>query len=226
MLFALFLALCVDVCISVWKKGLHILSLPIKKEKKRRGCIPIACFRIVPIYFSNDEFACYSVFEHVTKQSARENTIHFKCSNCVITCPSLLSSFILSLFIHFTSGSLSSSILKTPVGTESKLIPKSFPFFPYTTEVQGSANEVFELIPLSDEEEETQNKTRTPEKFVSRENGTSTDQTASKPLILFEDVDAILSEDHGLIATIQKLAETAKRPIILTSNSKRSNWLK
>lgn len=64
-----------------------------------------------------------------------------------------------------------------------------------------------------------------PEKFVSRAYGTSIDQTASKPLILFEDVDALLSEDHGLIATIQKLAETAKRPIILTSNSKKSNWL-
>lgn len=199
----------------------------IKKKRKKEGvAYHIACFKIVLIYFSDDEFASYSVFEHVTKQSARETTIHFKCSNCVITCPNLLSSFIPSLFIHFTIGSLSSSILKTSVGTESKLIPKSFPFFPYTTKVQGSADEVFELIPLSDEEEETQNKTRTPEKFVSMANGTSTDQTASKPLILFEDVDAILSEDHGLIATIQKLAETAKRPIILTSNSKRSNWLK
>lgn len=112
------------------------------------------------------------------------------------------------------------------MGTESKLIPKSFPVFPYSTTVQGSDSEVFELIPLSDEEEDSQNKTRTPEKFVSRAYGTSIDQTASKPLILFEDVDALLSEDHGLIATIQKLAETAKRPIILTSNSKASNWLK
>ncbi|KAF7141866.1 hypothetical protein RHSIM_Rhsim06G0104600 [Rhododendron simsii] len=120
---------------------------------------------------------------------------------------------------HSVQRSVSSSILKTPVGTESKLIPKSFPVFPYSTTVQGSDSEVFELIPLSDEEEDSQNKTRTPEKFVSREYGTSIDQTASKPLILFEDVDALLSEDHGLIATIQKLAETAKRPIILTSNN-------
>ncbi|KAK6939863.1 hypothetical protein RJ641_029394 [Dillenia turbinata] len=33
------------------------------------------------------------------------------------------------------------------------------------------------------------------------------------------DVDIILDEDRGFIATIQKLAETAKRPMILTSNS-------
>ncbi|KAF3788429.1 ATPase family AAA domain-containing protein 5 [Nymphaea thermarum] len=44
-------------------------------------------------------------------------------------------------------------------------------------------------------------------------------QVASKTLILFEDFDATLDEDRGLIATIVELAETTKRPIILTSNS-------
>lgn len=42
-----------------------------------------------------------------------------------------------------------------------------------------------------------------------------------KTLILFEDVDATLCEDHGFITTIHQLAETAKRPMILTSNSKK-----
>ncbi|CAN6479978.1 unnamed protein product [Victoria cruziana] len=45
-------------------------------------------------------------------------------------------------------------------------------------------------------------------------------QVASKTLILFEDFDATLDEDRGLIATILELAETTKRPIILTSNSR------
>ncbi|XP_057490564.1 uncharacterized protein LOC130776382 [Actinidia eriantha] len=108
--------------------------------------------------------------------------------------------------------------LRTPVGSENKYIRKSFPFTSNTTAVQGSNCEVIELIPLSDGKD-SQNATGTPGKFICKDNTTATDQSASKPLILFEDVDAILSEDHGLIATIQKLAETSKRPIILTSNS-------
>ncbi|CAL5384961.1 unnamed protein product [Camellia sinensis] len=108
--------------------------------------------------------------------------------------------------------------METPVGSESKQILKSFPIMSNTVPVQGCDSEVIELIHLSDEED-LQNATGTPGKFVCKQNRTATDHKESKPLILFEDVDAILSEDHGLIATIQKLAETAKRPIILTSNS-------
>ncbi|XP_020576040.1 uncharacterized protein LOC110021763 isoform X2 [Phalaenopsis equestris] len=44
---------------------------------------------------------------------------------------------------------------------------------------------------------------------------------ANKTLFLFEEVDVVFDEDHGFISTIFKLAETTKRPIILTSNSKR-----
>jgi len=43
-------------------------------------------------------------------------------------------------------------------------------------------------------------------------------QTANKSLILFEDVDTVFDEDRGFIASILQLAETTKRPIILTSN--------
>ncbi|XP_042449668.1 uncharacterized protein LOC122034470 [Zingiber officinale] len=46
---------------------------------------------------------------------------------------------------------------------------------------------------------------------------------ANKSLVLFEDVDSVFDDDHGLnsfICTILQLAETSKRPIILTSNSK------
>ncbi|XP_020257075.1 uncharacterized protein LOC109833706 isoform X2 [Asparagus officinalis] len=43
-------------------------------------------------------------------------------------------------------------------------------------------------------------------------------QTANKSLILFEDVDTVFDEDRGFIASVLQLVETAKRPIILTSN--------
>ncbi|KAI0498817.1 hypothetical protein KFK09_019712 [Dendrobium nobile] len=43
---------------------------------------------------------------------------------------------------------------------------------------------------------------------------------ANKTLFLFEEVDVVFDEDHGFISTILKLAETTKRPIILTSNTK------
>lgn len=41
-----------------------------------------------------------------------------------------------------------------------------------------------------------------------------------KPLILIEDVDVFFPEDRGFIAGIQQIAEKAKGPVILTSNSK------
>eukprot|EP00268_Persea_americana_P056580 TRINITY_DN6691_c0_g1_i9.p1 TRINITY_DN6691_c0_g1~~TRINITY_DN6691_c0_g1_i9.p1 ORF type:complete len:1428 (+),score=321.23 TRINITY_DN6691_c0_g1_i9:161-4285(+) len=52
------------------------------------------------------------------------------------------------------------------------------------------------------------------------ENRTSSSQGETKTLILFEDVDIIFDEDRGFTATLSQLAETAKRPMILTSNSK------
>ncbi|XP_076882550.1 uncharacterized protein LOC143531045 [Bidens hawaiensis] len=74
-----------------------------------------------------------------------------------------------------------------------------------------SANDVIELIPLSDDEDSKDAGVPTV-KLTSSQNGTKT-------LILFEDVDVTTYEDRGFIATIQQLAETAKRPMILTSNS-------
>lgn len=78
--------------------------------------------------------------------------------------------------------------------------------------VQTSNNDVIELIPLSDDDD-SESLGGPAVKPVSSQNGIKT-------LILFEDVDATLYEDRGFIATIQQLAETAKRPMILTSNSK------
>lgn len=84
--------------------------------------------------------------------------------------------------------------------------------------VQRSTNDVIELIPLSDEED-SKIVGGTVVKPIDKENKVSCSQIGTKTLILFEDVDATLYEDRGFIATIQQLAETAKRPMILTSNS-------
>jgi hypothetical protein len=45
-------------------------------------------------------------------------------------------------------------------------------------------------------------------------------QSRSKALILFEDVDTIFDDDRGFMAALLQLAETTKRPIVLTSNRK------
>ncbi|KAK4429658.1 ATPase family AAA domain-containing protein 5 [Sesamum alatum] len=85
-------------------------------------------------------------------------------------------------------------------------------------EAHCSDNEVYELIHLSDEEA-LHEAGESLKVSVSGENRTANCQNQTKTLILFEDIDATLDEDHGFITTIQQLAETAKRPMILTSNS-------
>ncbi|XP_075075389.1 uncharacterized protein LOC107789591 isoform X1 [Nicotiana tabacum] len=77
---------------------------------------------------------------------------------------------------------------------------------------------VIEVIPLSDEEN-APNACGVQRQQVCREEITANHQGETKALILFEDVDTALCEDRGFVSTIQQLAETAKRPMILTSNS-------
>lgn len=93
---------------------------------------------------------------------------------------------------------------KDPVYSEDKLV---------------SGGGVIEAIPLSDEEN-APNATGLQRKQVFREEITANYQGETNTLILFEDVDTALCEDRGFVSTIQQLAETAKRPMILTSNSK------
>ncbi|KAE8077443.1 hypothetical protein FH972_016008 [Carpinus fangiana] len=83
---------------------------------------------------------------------------------------------------------------------------------------QGFENELVEVISLSDEEA-SHDKIGSPTKFVYKENGIASHQGEVKPLILFEDVDITFLEDRGFVAAIQQVAETAKGPMILTSNS-------
>ncbi|XP_073124671.1 uncharacterized protein [Henckelia pumila] len=91
-------------------------------------------------------------------------------------------------------------------------------FSPVNTKTHCPDMEVLEMAPLLDKED-SQNADALSDKIISGENLTDNRQNGIKTLILFEDVDATLCEDHGFISTIQQLAETAKRPMILTSNS-------
>lgn len=79
----------------------------------------------------------------------------------------------------------------------------------------GSKSEVVELMQLSDGED-SQQAYQNSCRSIGRQN-----IHERKTLIFFEDVDATLTEDHGLLSAIKKLAQTAKRPIILSANGKR-----
>lgn len=78
---------------------------------------------------------------------------------------------------------------------------------------------MFELIPLIDES--LHNVIGESKSFDCKEGRSSCCQREVKTLVLIEDVDITFVEDHGFIAAIKQIAETAKRPIILTSSCKR-----
>lgn len=101
--------------------------------------------------------------------------------------------------------------MPNPENPDNKSELKSTPTKRMAEDVQMSTDDI-DLISLSDDED-SKNGSASVLKPVNSQNGIKT-------LILFEDVDATLYEDRGFIATIQQLAETAKRPMILTSNSK------
>ncbi|XP_073315237.1 uncharacterized protein [Primulina huaijiensis] len=103
-----------------------------------------------------------------------------------------------------------------PINSDKSL---SMFFSPVNTKTHCPDMEVLEMIPLLDKED-SQNADALSDKITSGDNLADKCQNGNKTLILFEDVDATLCEDHGFISTIQQLAETAKRPMILTSNSK------
>ncbi|CAK8566401.1 unnamed protein product [Lathyrus sativus] len=75
-------------------------------------------------------------------------------------------------------------------------------------------DEVVELITLSDDE--ARSPCKTSQKLLGK-NDVACDKVQT--LILVEDVDILFPEDRGCIAAIQQIAETARGPIILTSNS-------
>lgn len=89
------------------------------------------------------------------------------------------------------------------------------------TATQELDDEVVELIPLADEN--CWNATGESDMSDCKEAGSCCRQSELKTLILFEDVDITFPEDRGFIAAVQLIAETAKGPIVLTSNSKRAH---
>lgn len=109
--------------------------------------------------------------------------------------------------------------LSNPVGSQYKHVAKSHSALANGTTTQEFAEEVVEQITSIDE--------NLHNVIGASENGdcegarSSCHQSEVKALILFEDVDITFLEDRGFIAAVQQIAETAKGPIILTSNSKR-----
>ncbi|XVE60338.1 hypothetical protein DITRI_Ditri05aG0121100 [Diplodiscus trichospermus] len=114
---------------------------------------------------------------------------------------------------HCLAGSL-----ENPVDSLSKHVMKSAGPLPNSEAQQEFDNEVVELISISDEEE-LFGAHGASGKCVPNDSETGFGQAKVKPLILFEDVDISFPEDRGFLAAIQQIAEKAKGPVILTSNS-------
>lgn len=99
--------------------------------------------------------------------------------------------------------------------------PESSSTQPSKLSLKELEDDVVEVFPESFKEDSD---CLTPEHYTIV--GEDNSRAADKTLILFEDVDTIFEEDRGLIASIQQIAETAKRPMVLTSNSKCFHELK
>lgn len=107
--------------------------------------------------------------------------------------------------------------LANPMGSLNKHIYKPCSNLANGTATQELEDEVVEFIPLADEN--CRNATGESDMSDCKEAGSCSRQSELKPLILFEDVDITFPEDRGFIAAVQLIAETAKGPIVLTSNS-------
>lgn len=112
-----------------------------------------------------------------------------------------------------------SRTLANPSGALNKHIVKNSTALANGVAAQEFDDGIAKVITLSDED----CRDGTGESGISdrEEAGSCCHQSEVKPLILFEDVDITFLEDRGFITAVQQIAETAKGPIILTSNSKR-----
>ncbi|XP_022768200.1 uncharacterized protein LOC111312307 isoform X2 [Durio zibethinus] len=108
--------------------------------------------------------------------------------------------------------------VKNPLDSLSKHVMKSAETLSNGKAVQEFDDEVIELIPMSDEEDSF-GAHEASGKRVCNDSESGFGQAKVKPLILFEDVDICFAEDRGFITAIQQIAEKAKGPVILTSNS-------
>ena len=81
-------------------------------------------------------------------------------------------------------------------------------------------SKMIEMIPISNKDNSL-GATLATTTCASKESTIACDREQLKHLILFEDVDINFTEDRGFVSAIQQIAEKAKGPVILTSNSKR-----
>ena len=79
-----------------------------------------------------------------------------------------------------------------------------------------SDSKIIEVIPISNKDDSIGATT----KCASKESTIACGRGQLKHLILFEDVDITFTEDRGFVSAIQQIAEKAKGPVILTSNSR------
>lgn len=111
------------------------------------------------------------------------------------------------------------SLVEHTVGSQKKTLKLlQAPASPNVKEAKEMDHDVIEMITLSDDG--AHGPGGTSQKLHAIENTLTSD--AVQTLILVEDVDILFPEDRGCIAAIQHIAETAKGPIILTSNSKKA----
>lgn len=94
-------------------------------------------------------------------------------------------------------------------------------------QIHQHSKDVLELqmgMPVVAENELESHSVTLASKFYSTQNAIEKSlpfHFANKTLFLFEEVDVVFDEDQGFVSMILKLAETTKRPIILTSNTKK-----
>ncbi|KAJ6681667.1 P-LOOP CONTAINING NUCLEOSIDE TRIPHOSPHATE HYDROLASES SUPERFAMILY PROTEIN [Salix koriyanagi] len=79
-------------------------------------------------------------------------------------------------------------------------------------------SKMIEMIPISNKDNSL-GATVATTTCASKESTIACDREQVKHLILFEDVDITFTEDRGFVSAIQQIAEKAKGPVILTSNS-------
>ncbi|CAN1137659.1 ATPase family AAA domain-containing protein 5 [Linum perenne] len=101
--------------------------------------------------------------------------------------------------------------LDSPVKSQGQYSAKFSFALPQSKVVQDLENKVIDLESVTDDPN-SYGVTETCGNSISCDN-------ATKSLILFEDVDVVFPEDAGFITAIQQIAENAKGPVILTSNS-------
>ncbi|XP_010999406.1 PREDICTED: uncharacterized protein LOC105107249 [Populus euphratica] len=105
------------------------------------------------------------------------------------------------------------------VEPQSNKIAKFPPVLPDGKLTPDSDSKIIEVIPTLNKDDSLGAFEATT-KCASKETTIASGRGQLKHLILFEDVDITFTEDRGFVSAIQQIAEKAKGPVILTSNSR------